>query len=219
MQALYDSPWHNPALFWLAGALFFVALGRRLGPWYAFLLLFGAEILADATLTGGWTPMPAASPWSTRAAVLFVILGDLRYFWLQERALGGRFGGGVLARAAGLSLVVPVLSFVVPALAPATFAGGGRPIFLLYETLLFAWALALWALRYRPGLADHRTGAQAAHELTAFELVQYGSWALADVLILAGVEAGYGLRLLPNTMYYALFLPFVLWRFPAPARS
>jgi hypothetical protein len=214
MQALYDSPWHNPGLFWLAGVLFFAALGRRLGSWYAFLLLFGVEILADATLTGGWSPVPGASPWSSRLGVLFVILGDLRYFWLQERVIGGQFGGGVLARTVGLSLVVPVLSFVVPMLVPGPFHGGGRPLFLLYEVLLFALTLALWGLRYRSRLGAGPEG-RAARELTAFELVQYGSWAAADVVILAGVEAGYGLRLLPNTMYYALFLPFVLWRFPA----
>ena len=218
MQALYDSPWHNPGLFWLAGALFFVALGRRLGPWYAFLLLFGAEIVADATLTGGWSPIPATSPWSSRVGVIFVILGDLRYFWLQERAVGAQFGGPVAARAVGLSLLVPILSFVVPALAPGLFTG--RALFLLYEVLLFVWALVFWLLRSRSRLAPGPE-AQAARELLLFELVQYGSWALADVLILSGIEAGYALRLIPNTMYYALFLPFVLWRFPsaAPPRS
>jgi DNA polymerase-3 subunit chi len=36
--------------------------------------------------------------------------------------------------------------------------------------------------------------------------------ASADVLILMGVDAGWGLRVIPNQLYYAFFVPFAVWR-------
>jgi hypothetical protein len=49
---------------------------------------------------------------------------------------------------------------------------------------------------------------------THFEIAQYALWALADVIILGGHDVGYALRLVPNTMYYVLYLPFVAWSAP-----
>ena len=50
--------------------------------------------------------------------------------------------------------------------------------------------------------------------LTQFEIAQYVLWAGADVVILSGHDVGYLLRLLPNAMYYALFVPFAWWSAP-----
>jgi hypothetical protein len=48
----------------------------------------------------------------------------------------------------------------------------------------------------------------------AYVAVYYALWALADVLILVGrLDAGWGLRVIPNQLYYALYLPFVYFRF------
>lgn len=49
--------------------------------------------------------------------------------------------------------------------------------------------------------------------VTAYVAAYYGLWALADVLILTGVEGAWGLRALPNQLYYAFFVPFVWARF------
>src|SRR5215208_793488 len=113
-QAIYDSPWHAPAFYWLIAAVFLVALVRRL-PWLtAYLVLFTFEIAADALATGGWSPLILTqSRWLTPIAVVFVILGDLRFFALIERF--ARPPGTLLrARGAaaiiGWSLLVPVTS-------------------------------------------------------------------------------------------------------------
>lgn len=217
MQQIYESPWHNPVAFWVAAALFAAALARHMPPLVAFLALFGVEIAADALLTGGLTPLPASSPASTPVAVLFVILGDLRYFWLLGRFstpnrsfLSPPVMGGALAAA----LVVPLVSFVVPRLAPGAFATP-RATFLLYEALFACLTMVVssaWLPRVRA-----RAGAASAKyltELTVFEAAQYGLWAVADVAILAGAPEGFGLRIVPNAMYYALFLPFALARAP-----
>lgn len=55
--------------------------------------------------------------------------------------------------------------------------------------------------------------------LTGFVLGQYALWVAADLLILAGADLGFGLRLLPNALYYAAFLPFVYAAAPAAERS
>ena len=59
--------------------------------------------------------------------------------------------------------------------------------------------------------ADVRRFVQA---ITAFFVVQYLLWATSDILILSGQDWALALRLVPNTMYYAGFLLFVLWRAP-----
>jgi hypothetical protein len=216
-RAVYESPWHNPGFFWLCGALFFLAMGLRQGGLRGFLQVFGLAILADCTLTGGWSPIPQGAPGGTAAAVLFVILGDLRYLLLAE---GLRRGDGpgkrALLRALPLSLLIPALAFGARLALPSTFAPA-RPFFLLYELLFFALALlhGLWSLRRIPAGAP----SSFLRDLMGFELTQYGLWALADVLILTGVGEGHLLRLVPNAMYYAFFLPFVWWRSPAEPSS
>ena len=56
-------------------------------------------------------------------------------------------------------------------------------------------------------------------DLTHFEMAQYVAWASADVVILSGVDVGYGMRLVPNLMYYAAFVPFLWWRRPPEAQA
>lgn len=232
-ERLYSSPWHNPGFFWLAGALFLLALGLRVGGLRGFLLIFGLEILADCTLTGGWTPIPPGSSLGTPVSVAFVILGDLRYFLLIEAVRGGEgLTRGPLRRAAALSFVVPLVVFGLRSAVPALLAM--RPFFLVYESLLFALALAhgLHALHttrrvhatgvpVMPGNDEHPRDAiippgtwTFMRALLTFELAQYGLWVLSDVLILGGFEPGHALRIVPNSMYYAFFLPFVWWRAP-----
>gem|GEM_PF-5782227 len=60
---------------------------------------------------------------------------------------------------------------------------------------------------------------RSAGAVLAFVTVQYTLWATADVLILAGHDAGFALRLAPNALYYGLFLPFVYATAPANERA
>jgi cytochrome c2 len=50
--------------------------------------------------------------------------------------------------------------------------------------------------------------------LTYFELLQYGLWIVADVLLYLGLSWALSLRLLANVFYYALFVPYAWWRAP-----
>ena len=64
--------------------------------------------------------------------------------------------------------------------------------------------------------------------LTTYAAVYYALWAGADVLIQwVGLDAGWALRVLPNQLYYAFWVPFAYFSFfsrrwlsePAPGRA
>lgn len=217
-RAMYESPWHHPISFWIAGVAFLgvvVVKRRSFAPFlFAYVVVFALEILADATLTSAWSPLPAGSRAATAASVAFVVLGDARYFAMLARAKGAVTLRGSLALL-GLSLVVPIMSYVPQVAMPSLFVDPRR-IFLTYEAMFFALALAMGAWIRAWPVGDAR---RWALRVTLFELTQYALWATADVVILAGIDAGFALRLVPNTMYYVFFLPFVAWSAPRALRE
>lgn len=222
-RAIYDSPFHNPAAFWIAGVAFLAWWARRRAFLVAYVALFVVEILADALATGGWSPLSLLrSPWSTPIAIAFVILGDFRYFLLVER-FATKAGaeptaptsGRAWAAAAAMSLVVPIGSSIVNR-AIAGRVTDTRWTFLVYEAMFVALAIALRAAILPKRLASIAPSVRAwLLRVTTFEIAQYALWVTADVIILAGVEAGFLLRVVPNAMYYAAFLPFVARTAPA----
>ena len=58
MKAAYDSAWHHPFIAYVAGLALLFAIARQLPFLYGYLLVFLVTILADATVTGGWSPVP-----------------------------------------------------------------------------------------------------------------------------------------------------------------
>lgn len=194
------------------------------------LALLGQLLIAvDALFTGSWSPLPTGTAASTAVAILFVILGDLRYFVLLERYSPGvpPSGPGGLGRSArgylralGLSLLVPVVFSAVSQALPAVFSEPRRK-FLGYELLFLGLLLIV-----RLGLLPRRLAAGGADTvrrwllgLTAFEAAQYLLWVLADVIILAGERAGLLLRLLPNILYYLAFVPLAYLTAPPALRQ
>lgn len=207
MKALYDSGWHHPFAAYVAAVIVLSLVARRLPFLAAFLVLFSAEVVADATVTGAWSPVAADSTWYPTLSIVFVILGDLRYFVLAEHYTRPSAPlGRVLAAALPISLAVPILTGIGSKTISAL--GDARVLYLVYELLLFLLVLVLQWRVYakRPTEEEQRV---FVRRLSLFILVQYAGWALADIVILAGAEAGHGLRMLPNILYYALFLPFV----------
>lgn len=205
MKALYDSGWHHPFAAYLGLAVLVVLLARAprgtfLFRWAAF---FGLVLAADATITGAWSPLPSSSPLFTPLSIAFVILGDARFFFLQERfARPDASTLRVTIVAALTSLVVPVTSTLLREVFP--LLSEGRWLFLGYELLALAFVLGTWLVRYRPALeAESR---RWLGRVTAIFVTLYALWATADVLILWGVELGHLLRIVPNVLYYAVFL-------------
>lgn len=186
-------------------------------PLILFSLGFLLEIALDAGLTGNRSPLLAThSSWLSYVAIPFVILGDARLFWLCERTLQGSprkelsrpQGVRWIVSAIALAFVVPVLQYIALRVAPGIFQDS-RKLFLFYELLFFSMLIGYWLLRIKPRLLSiGESKAKWIRGLVLFVLVQYGLWASADILILLKFEPSFALRLIANTMYYGLFLPF-----------
>jgi hypothetical protein len=171
----------------------------------AWALIFSALTLLDPIANG---PVARALGLSGLPATLwmfaFVLLGDFRVLvvLLTEAGRAADVRAGV-RRAAVLTLLVPATTGVLYApVYLGWIAAPGQVLWLIYE-LLFA-ALALF-LRARARDADLRA-------IALFVFAYYALWATADVLILAGVDAGWAVRVLPNQLYYGFTVPFVWWR-------
>ncbi len=224
-QAVYDSAWHHPGLALLAAALFALLLASRQTFVTAWAIVFLFEIAADALVTGQLSPVPKKTELEKWLGITFVVLGDFRYFLLAEvfvraraapRGLGPASAWG---RAAVLAFVVPVLSVIPQKLWPDLFADT-RKIFLLYEVMLLSLVVVLrFAVLPRRLAAVEPSVRRWILRVTTFVAVQYGLWATADVIILAGAQAGLLLRLVPNFLYYAAFVPFVFLSAPGSSKG
>lgn len=221
-EQLYHSPWHNPGAFWAIGfPLLFLGWWRarqaaspRGGTLARWALLFQLVILLDAGLQGELSPI-AGLPVFSAVSIVFVVLGDVRWYALVLRfgPLGAR-GWTWLGGSVALGLVVPIASY---ALTRALGAREPRILFLIYEAMFAAIALGTRGYLERAPLPAE-AGAWL-RRVTTFEAIQYVGWATADVLILTVGDVGYLLRLVPNAMYYAAFVPFAWWTAPPEVRG
>ena len=188
--------------------------GRREDVFVAFYCLgWTLETLLDPIVGG---PISRALGWAdgfagTVVMFLFVLLGDLRVFVLVFGLPSEDLR--YLRRAAGFTLIVPIATGVL--YGSATLLADPHPqvMWLIYE--LGFLAMALWLLRRWVPADVSPENAEVSGMLRAalgFVAVYYALWASCDLLILAGVDEGWALRMLPNQLYYALWVPFVYVR-------
>ena len=184
-------PWRRPRA---AGAD-----PRAAGFVCAWATFFALETIADpvAILRLGVPMLP------------FVLLGDFRVFLLVLGvAEPDRSVAATIARAAGWTMVVPIVAWSTYRVALAK-AGqlDEQVLWLVYEVAFVA--LMLWWRHRR--LPDRRPIAlRYLRAVVAYVAVYYALWGIADVLILGGLDAGWGLRVLPNQLYYSFWVP-VAW--------
>lgn len=166
------------------------------------------ETLIDPIATG--PALRALSPggWGeTVMGLLFVLLGDFRVF-LVVFGVCDRGRRRPVVEALSWTPVVAVGAFAIRAWAGLFF--GPLPdqgLWLIHE-LLFV-AMALWL---RSAVVPRRAPAALVgplHRITGFVAIYYALWAAADVIILSGIDAGWLLRVVPNQLYYAVWVPFV----------
>lgn len=221
-QTLYDSPWHMPFIALVVAVVMLVVVARRLPFLSAWAVLFTVEIALDAYVTGAWSPLLAHhAAWIGTVAVPFVILGDYRYFVLVERQV--RPGLSAFGIALAWSLLVPVIAFGTAHAMPHAFADVRR-LFLLYELLFVVVALVFRFVRLPRRFARAATPVPDEVQrwllrLTDFELAVYVLWAAADIIIFAAGDAGFLVRIVPNVLYYAVFIPFALATAPREAST
>ena len=168
--------------------------------------LFLVETLLDPVATGPLAKALRSDAASQLLGLTFVLLGDFRVYWLVLRF---RTPEQTSARAA---LEAAALCAIAPALAGLArlSAGPEQAMWLTHElvSLGLVFALARFAL---PSELSHARSAAFLRSVLGYVAAYYGLWAAADLLILAGIDAGWLVRLVPNQLYYGLFVPFV-WR-------
>lgn len=187
---------------------------------WGYAVAFSLATILDPIATGPLASAPGL-PDAARTAIplLFVLLGDWRVL-LAAFALAAlpAARARAVAWSAAATFVVPAVAFSTDALLRIAWPGlPGQVLWLVYELCFLAFALALRA-RALPRLSDDAgseglragpEGLRVARAVLAYAAGYYALWALADVLILAGVDAGWALRMLPNQLYYAFTVPFV----------
>jgi hypothetical protein len=212
-QALYDSGWHHPLACLVATLLSLVALAVRRPALWKLALVLQLEIALDALLTGAWSPLEMSAAPAQLLAVLFVLVGDWRWYFLLLRQGLPRAPAAGAALAA--SMMVPVLAFVARAALPRLL-GSTRALLLLYEVLFALVALTAIVLIRRGADGPVK---RYLLRLAIFELAQYGGWAIADALIVGVGDVGYLVRVVPSLLYYAAFVPFAWLSAPREARA
>ncbi len=217
MKWIYDSAWHHPFVAYVLGLALLFDVARRLPFLYGYLFVFLVEILADACATGGWSPVPLGTGAYTFFSVLFIVLGDFRYFYFAERATRLQQPWlRALLFATGISVIVPVVTAIMTRTIPAM--QNDRILYLVYEPALGLIVLGLDRFRYARSTAPAPIR-QWVHRVSLMFASLYFGWAFCDALILAGIEAGHVLRIIPNVLYYGAFLPFIWLSAPASMRE
>ena len=183
---------------------------------WLYSVVFCIETLLDPIATGPVLELlDLGSGAASAVMVCFVILGDLRVFLLVFQLLDPeRRVGRSLAFAALASLFVPIVAYSGNALVewfrPELT---GQRLWLIYELSFLAVALFLRNTLVPRRASDPRLGRFLRACLT-YVAAYYALWASADVLILfAKLDAGWLLRVLPNQLYYAFWIPFVWMSF------
>jgi hypothetical protein len=217
VKEIYDSGLHHPLVAYLVAAAFALYFARQLPFLYGYVVFFLFEIVADATATGAWSPIALGTTGYTIASVVFIVLGDFRYFFLAERMSRlDEDATGPLLFALVVSLVVPLITGVMTRTIP--IMADTRVLYMVYETALGVIVLALDRTRFRRANVPEDVRA-FVHRVSMLFATLYFGWAICDVLIFTGLELGHVLRIVPNVLYYGAFVPFVYLAAPASLKA
>jgi len=205
----YRSPAQQPYLLWAPTAIFlswFLTRRPRVAsPFlHAWLLFFSVTSLLDAWLTADQVLGLGALPkWAASfVPMLFVILGDYRWYLLIERFSGAR---RPFLSALALSLIVPILSKSFYSLSGSAEI---RVLFLAYEVMFLVLATI-----YQRYVLSSRKHPPELRSVVVWAQLYYGLWATADIGILFGApygatEGSWALRVVANVLYYGGLVPF-----------
>jgi len=181
-------------------------------------LVFAIETMLDPIATGPLTRSPwIAGSWAAQAIpFVFVLLGDLRVLLLvigvarPERRLRRN-----LAWALGLSLLVPVATGLLYGGAVLLWPGVHEQLlWMIYELGFLLLCLFLGRVWVARGLASRPATAHYLRDVIGYSAAYYALWLTADLLIVVGgLDLGWALRMVPNQLYYGLWVLFVYARF------
>ncbi len=188
-----------------------------------YAIVFGIAIFLDPLATGPFTRAAGIEDSIAGSAVAFcfVYLGDLRVFVLLFGLAQLDSPGRALLRAAAYALVVPAAAeLIFQAIRQVDPELNGSWLWVIYELLFLAWILWFrqrWIERHIS--AEQQETRRYLRAVCLFAASYYALWPLSDLLVLLGsVDAGWALRMIPNQLYYAFFLPWTWFRFFKPPR-
>lgn len=188
---------------------------------YVYCVVFALETIVDPIATGPFVRWLGAGDSSLGTAIplVFVLLGDFRVylliFGLARLASPAGSLGSALVESAAWTLIVPIVAYTLDSVLHHERPGlPEQTIWLFYECAFLGIAtwLRVSGIARRVPAADGalRRGLEA---VAAYAAAYYALWATADVLIMVfGLDAGWALRVIPNQLYYALYLPFVYFQ-------
>jgi hypothetical protein len=114
-----------------------------------------------------------------------------------------------------VALIVPVIAGIGFALTRWIWPDiHGQVLWMIYEfafLLLCVFLARVWVRRSVPNDAPR---AAFLRSIFGYSAAYYALWWVADVLIVvADLDLGWAIRIVPNQLYYAFWVPFVYWRF------
>jgi hypothetical protein len=186
-----------------------------------YAIVFAIETILDPVISGPLVRMLglADGPGGTVALLVFLLLGDFRVYLLVFGLIAiaaGRPWTTALASACAWTTIVPIVAYSAEtALRAAVPHINPNSIWPLYETLFTVVALFL-RVRVVPVRVPSTQPALRAFLRSALLYVAayYALWALSDLLIqIGGIDAAWLLRVVPNQLYYAFWVPFVFFVF------
>ena len=157
---------------------------------------------------------------ATLLPFLFVFLGDLRVLFValavaEPEAPLAR----ILGRASAATAIVPIATGALySALRWLWPDVHGQWLWMIYEAGflgLCVYGARVWLPRRSARIdALGVEGRSFLGSLFGYSAAYYALWLAADVLIvLAGLDLGWAIRMVPNQLYYAFWTPFVYARF------
>ena len=184
-----------------------------------YAIVFALETMLDPVATGPLVrALGLSANGGTAVLVLFVLLGDFRVYLLVFALIAiARHHRWVTAlrRAAAATLAVPLVAVTLDAaLHRAVTSVSDDSVWIIYESLFVIVALGV-----RGWIAPARVAADARlagylRALLLYVALYYGLWASIDGLIqVGGLDVGWLLRVLPNQLYYSLWVPVVFFTF------
>ena len=181
-------------------------------------LLFAFETMIDPIATGPLLQTTALRS-SLAASVipfLFVYLGDLRVLLLAKGVAHPDHGlKRNLVWAGAMTLIVPIWAGAGFGLAKWISPDvHGQVLWMLYESGFLVLCIGLGRVWVPRHFSSEKATAAYLRTIFGYSAAYYALWFGADFLIVVrGLDLGWAIRVIPNQLYYALWVPFVYWRF------
>jgi hypothetical protein len=185
-------------------------------------LVFAFETMLDPIATGPLLRIEAlrSTVATTLVPFVFVFLGDLRVLFVALAVVEPEAPlARILGRASVAAAIVPIATGALYSLLRWLWPDAhGQWLWMIYEAGflgLCVYGARVWLPRRSAGIdALGVEGRAFVGSLFGYSAAYYALWLAADVLIvLAGLDLGWGIRMVPNQLYYAFWAPFVYARF------